>query len=162
MTTDLRAPWFLTAFSTDASDAGYGVCSTRASKEELREEARYCELRGWTVCLEDAYADVEESVCAQDSNNAGDWVDDVEASIPVAPSALKGFRVLHLFSGFRRKGDLEWWIRLLAQSCDFVVEVYSIDLAVDPAMDLTKEEVVADLRAACSRGWFHALMGGPP
>ena len=92
----------------------------------------------------------------------GDWVDDVEASIPVAPSSLKVFRVLHLFSGFRRKGDLEWWIRLLAQSCDFIVEVYSIDLAVDPAMDLTKEEVVADLRAACSRGWFHALMGGPP
>ena len=49
--TNLETPWALTAFATDSSDSGYGVCETRASLEEITAEGSYCEMRGWRVSL---------------------------------------------------------------------------------------------------------------
>ena len=160
--TCLSLPWHKRVYATDSSDFGYGVVVTTSSVDEIREEARYCELRGWTVCLEDQHANIEESVWADQNESADDIVHDAFAAMPLRPLKTKCFRILHLFSGFRRKGDLEWWIRVLAERSPFHVEVYSIDLAVDKAMDLTKDEVVGDFEAACREGFFHAAAAGPP
>ena len=80
--TNLEAPWLTEAFATDSSDMGFGVTVTNATATELREEARYCELRGWTVALEDSYAEIEESVWADGDDQ--DVFDFSESNAPAA------------------------------------------------------------------------------
>ena len=53
------------------------------------------------------------------------------------------------------RGIPEWWIRAVTERVPFVVEVASIDLAVDPAMGLTKDEMVQDVERGSRHGFFH-------
>ena len=80
---------------------------------------------------------------------------------PCTPSS-RTFRVLHLFSGYRRKEDVEWWLRCTAEAATLNIEVRSIDLAVDPAADLTDEAFVDRLIQLCEAGHFHSVVAGPP
>ena len=57
----MEQPWSLNVFATDSSDYGYGACVTKATLEEVRQEAQYTELRGWTVQMEDVYTDLEDA-----------------------------------------------------------------------------------------------------
>ena len=43
-----------------------------------------------------------------------------------------------------------------------MVEVWSIDLSVDTALDLSKEEVMKSILVAVTSGFFHAIVAGPP
>ena len=60
--TSLENPWLPQVFATDASTAGYGVVVTEATEKETRAEARFGEMRGWLVCVDDDYSCVEEAV----------------------------------------------------------------------------------------------------
>ena len=161
--TDLQTKWSQTAFATDSSDIGYGVCQTRADLKEIRAEATYCEMRGWTVCMEDCYATVEESVWApyEERDVDQDVVEAMVAARPLPSIKTNTYRILHLFSGFRREEDVEWWIRRLTPE-GTEVEVLSVDLAVHPEMDLTEASVVEHLRDQCSSGICHGVIAGPP
>ena len=70
--------------------------------------------------------------------------------------------MLHLFSGFRRKVDVEWWIRALAESTNLIVDVCSVDVAVDRSMDVTQDKVRLALLEDVRRGFCHASIKGPP
>ncbi|CAK0877994.1 unnamed protein product [Prorocentrum cordatum] len=68
--TDLEAPWLAQAFMADSSDTGYGVAVTDASPEEIREDARYSEMRGWTIATEHTYTGQEEGAGGGDMEGA--------------------------------------------------------------------------------------------
>ena len=105
--TNMQTPWLLQVFATDSCDKGFGVVKTEASLAELRAEARHTEMRGWTVALEDTYADIEESIWQDDDDARNHSVHDLmDAARPEAPSTPRVFRVLHLFAGDRREKDV--------------------------------------------------------
>ena len=167
MSTNLETPWLRQVFATDASMEGYGVVSTQAKLSEIRSEARLAETKGWTVCLDDDYSDIEESTWSEPA--AGYSTDTFEESLssrpapePPEPGRPRVFRVAHLFSGHRRQGDLEWWLRTLASETDIWIEVWSIDVSVDPTLDLTRGDIVTLLSIAFRAGFFHAAVAGPP
>ena len=164
MCTNLETPWLLRVFATDASLEGYGVVSTMAPIDDIKGEARYTETKGWTVCVNDTYDDVEEAVWADPQGGVS--IDTFEESYSAVPPPLQPlqrvFRVAHLFSGHRRHGDLEWWLRELAPQQSIAVEVWSIDVSVDPALDLTQDTVLRSLEVAFEFGFFHAAVAGPP
>ena len=122
-------------------------------------------MRGWCVCLGDEYADQEEAVWEDD---AGGWSADTdeaaEASRPPLSAGTRKriFRVLHLCSGYRRVGDVEWWLRLRADELEMELEVWSLDLAVHPSMDLTDQAFVDYIVNLSRAGFFHAVIVGPP
>ena len=163
--TNLKAPWLLDAFATDSNDTGFGVTVTAATVSELREEARYCELRGWTVALEDSYAEIEESIWADGADqNVQDLAESATPGPAPWPRSRRSFRVLHLFPGFRRKEDVEWWIRIrtLAEGMGLIVDVFSVDVAVDGSMDVTQEKIRLGLLEDVRQGFYHASIKGPP
>ena len=153
------------AFAMDSSDTGFGVTVTAATVSELREEARYCELRGWTVALEDSYAEIEESIWADGADqNVQDLAESATPGPAPWPRSRRSFRVLHLFPGFRRKEDVEWWIRIrtLAEGMGLIVDVFSVDVAVDGSMDVTQEKIRLGLLEDVRQGFYHASIKGPP
>ena len=162
MSTNLETPWLHQVYATDASMEGYGVVITKAKVSEIRFEARLAETKGWTVCLDDEYSSVGESTWSEPA--AGYSVDTFEESLSSsAPTVerVRVFRVAHLFSGHRRHGDLEWWLRELAGERGLMIEVWSIDVSVDPTLDLTRD-IVELLSIAFRAGFFHAAVAGPP
>ena len=88
--TDLSLSWLCKVYATDSSNEGYGVTSTQSTLDEIREEARYCELRGWTACMEDLYGNVEESL-ASDSvpGQSEDLEDCILSASPLPPLRTK-------------------------------------------------------------------------
>ena len=68
--------------------------------------------------------------------------------------------VLHLFAGFRREGDLEWWLVKLAGGIGVRIFVASIDLP--HGWDLEDPATVAILVEIISLGLVDFLLGGPP
>ena len=167
MSTNLETPWLRQVFATDASMEGYGVVSTPAKVAEILSEARLAETTGWTVCLDDDYNDIEESTWSEPAH--GYSADTFEESLSSAPALQKAgtelprvFRVAHLFGGHRRHGDLERWLRTLAVETGIRVEVWSIDVSIDPTLDLTRNDIVELLSIAFRAGFFHAAVAGPP
>lgn len=164
MGTNLECPWLRTVFATDASMEGYGVVATTANLHSIRSEARFAETKGWTVCMNDTHDDIEEAAwAAPESDRAVDTFEEALSSKPPpAAPRTRVFRVAHLFSGHRRKEDLEWWLRELAPTYGVTLEVWSIDVSIDPSLDLTKPAIVDYLVTAFAAGFFHAAVGGPP
>ncbi|CAE8640816.1 unnamed protein product [Polarella glacialis] len=123
---------------TDSSDSGHGVCLTPSTMKEFRTESQFTEMRGWMVSLEDQYASVEESAWTEgETSMATDKLEEVEKMSPTHwPVCDRGFRFLHFFSGFCRMEDLEWWLLNLGEKTGLIIEVWSVDVAIDPSMDL--------------------------
>ena len=71
------------------------------------------------------------------------------------------FRVLHLFSGYRRLEDVEWWCNVLSEAEGLHVEIWSIDVAPCPGWDLSQGWLVETLLGAIRVGVFHAMVAGP-
>ena len=162
--TDLEAPWLTQVFMTDSSDTGYGVAVTDASLEEIRKDARYSEMRGWTIATEDVYTGQEEDAWVPHAGGCAYDVDELAeaSSAPPRRVARRVFRVLYLFAGRRREGDLEAAIHARAESDGFEVEVWSIDAVIDPKHDLTNDEFVAVILGLARAGYFHAVIASPP
>ena len=167
MSTNLETPCLRQVFAADASMEGYGVVSTPAKVAEILSEARLAETKGWTVCFDDDYNDIEESTWSEPPH--GYSADIFEESLSSAPAPQKAgtelprvFRVAHFFNGHRRHGDLEWWLRTLAVETGIRAEVWSIDVSIDPTLDLTRNDIVELLSIAFRAGFFHAAVAGPP
>ena len=52
--------------------------------------------------------------------------------------------------------------RELAKTTMFLIEVWSVDLAISPLYDLTQEEFVKMLEDLCLLGMFHGILAAPP
>ena len=166
LTSNLELPWDSDAYMLDSSDIGYGVVKSSASLPELREEAQFCEMRSWAVCLEDNYSKLEEAQWTESPSEWSETVDDLAQAArpepPLCPQARRSFRLLHLFSGYRRREDLEWWARVIADQLEINIEIFSIDLAINPKADLTNKDFLEKLSSLCREGFFHAIMAAPP
>ncbi|CAK0879893.1 unnamed protein product, partial [Prorocentrum cordatum] len=159
--TDLEAPWLSQVFMTDSSDTGYGVAVTDASLEEIRKDARYSEMRGWTIATEDIYTAQEEDAWVPHAGGCAYDVDElIEASTAPPPRVSRRvYRLLCLFAGRRREGDLEEAIHSRAERDGYEVEVWSIDAVINPKHDLTNDEFVSLILSLARDGYFHAPWG---
>ena len=71
--------------------------------------------------------------------------------------------VLHLFSGFRRQGDLQWCLEQALVVTPTRLHVISIDIAHDPTWgDLTDDATVAVWLDLLRSGRVAAIVAGPP
>ena len=68
---------------------------------------------------------------------------------------------MHLFAGCRREGDLEDWLTRLAEEAGLKLLILSVDLADDPAWDLSEPETFMRLRELVSESLIDAVFGGP-
>ena len=66
---ELWAGWGETVFMTDSSEEGHGTVMTEASREEVIDEARFAECRGWTVTVDEWYTC--EEAAADDTDEQG-------------------------------------------------------------------------------------------
>ena len=70
---------------------------------------------------------------------------------------------LHLFSGRRRPGDLQWSVESQQPTQRGTVFVLSIDCAIDPVKgNLLDRKAVAFWVDKCKQGAVHAVVAGPP
>jgi hypothetical protein len=150
------------AFMTDSSDIGYCVTVRPTTRKELKEEACWTETKGWVVSLEDERTDLEETLQAEEEEDVEEIARMHKATPDAWPVPMRIFRFIHFYAGFRRKEDLEWWLIELAIPEEFILEVYSVDLAIDPLLDMSKVENVKRLNDGCREGYFAAGGGGPP
>lgn len=74
----------------------------------------------------------------------------------------KVFVFVHLFSGHRREGDLEWFLIRLGTVRRFRVAVISFDKAYGDQFDLGDDEVILDLVEKGREGTVHGVHNGAP
>ena len=175
MFTNLEIPWLWQLFATDASMEVYGVVSTQVKVAEIQSEARLAETKGWTVCFDDDYNDIEESTWSEPAR--GYSADTFEESLSSAPSPQKAgtglprvSRVAHLFSGHQRHGNLERWLRTLAIETGIRVEVWPTDASIDPTRlhpqrfrGAAEHRLPSRVLSCCSgRATVQHLEPGPP
>lgn len=81
------------------------------------------------------------------------------------PRAIGKHRiVLHLFSGRRRRGDVQFYLDALAgQQQQFILHVISLDIVIDPIFgDATNKATCAFWLDHIKRGHIIAMLAGPP
>ena len=72
------------------------------------------------------------------------------------------FVVIHVFSGPRRKGDVQQQLEEQAAKRKLEVLVLSLDLEVHPTLDLASPQVMSVLVTIAEEGLIDAVIGGPP
>ena len=106
-------------------------------------------------------ADAPSSVfgCRAEAATAAAY--DRARGIARAPTCARTFRFLHIFSGPRRHGDLQYGLEHLAAAAGFAAVVVSYDPAVHANDDILNDEQFSLLRKLCWQGWFYGKHGGP-
>ena len=95
----LDMEWHEEVFMADSCVQGAGLIVTKADRDEIVQEASFAETRGWT-------AEVEAMECTFEED--GEILARMgEGEVPRGPRT-DVVRVLHLFSGPEREGDLGW------------------------------------------------------
>ena len=79
-------------------------------------------------------------------------------SQPIARGGV--LRVLYVFSGAPREGDLEDWLKHLAEGRG--VEVKAIDILRHSKQDLTKERLKNNIIEDVRNGWYYMVVASPP
>ena len=157
--------WFLRSLGNDDLD----ICPL--SLEELQHiGANLLNPRSWTLFAgEDVQTseggplqlhDLENRLCMIAQHEEGPWM-----CSPTIPRKITKEKVLlHVFSGRRRPGDLQFYVDRMAQDLDtFQVYVVSLDVIVDPVMgDLRAPGTKAFWLDAIRQGFVAGLMAGPP
>ena len=82
--------------------------------------------------------------------------------ISPAVSTLPTLVFVHAFSGKRRVGDLEFWLRGYAAECGIQIVVVSIDMNVARHLDMLSNKLFSQLRCWCWSGRVFGWHGGPP
>eukprot|EP00969_Alexandrium_andersonii_P181272 8009421-Alexandrium_andersonii.AAC.1 len=88
---------------TDASEFGGALIECDCSFDELRAEAAASVRGGWTIALPPSPARLSDASPGDDDS-------------------VLVYRLVRLFSGHRRDGDLAYWIEKLAEEENFFVE----------------------------------------
>ena len=144
--------WAETVLMTDASEHGGAVVATEASLDEIRDEATFAETRGWHVVLEELPDSLE---------NSTPWMSTATFDPQPAPAPIKTLRFLHLFSGPRRDGDLEYYVKEVAANRGVSVVVESIDVAISASCNLLNDHFFSALLAAAEAGVFAMVHAKP-
>ena len=83
--------------------------------------------------------------------------------IPISPmGVVTKHRFLHMFSGMRRQGDLEWYLTRMGAAAGLHVVVESMDLAYGERNDLDSQEVVDRLVQLGKQGFYSGAHNGAP
>ena len=130
------------------------MCSTWASRQEVKDEARWAVRGGWIKYtggrdIYDHYRPSEEKPEV-----------DLKLQIPKHLKMIKRIHFLHLFSGMKRQGDLEWYLVRLGAKAGYEVKVISIDLAY--GVDLADKERIDRLVQLARKGRFGGFHNGAP
>ena len=139
---DLALPWWPRAYTTDASNEGYG-----AIVEEVRAEARRSSSQGWAVTAEEVHRRIEEESCREGE----------EEDLDEDRSAFERLRrpgFLELYAGSARltqaiQGEILTWGE-------------AWDVEEGEHFDLLKAGVVARLMLRIRRREFWFVHMGPP
>ena len=151
---DLTIPWDDVVYLFDASEDGGGVVETKATMGEVKAEGKWAVRGGWTKFLEDQdffehYRPTEE--------------EPEKLVVRVAPGQkVASHRFLHMFSGLRRPGDLEWFLVRLGAKVGIRVVVESMDYAYGPEFDLSSGSVIDRLVRASRRKLYSGAQNGSP
>jgi len=164
ITLDLCAPWVKTITQTDASEEGGAAVVAEANTRLLREESRWALRGGWTV-----FTGQPEEIARRQITlfPADDVLERARASLRQAMTVARSptirvWRVLHLFSGHPRTGDLgEAWV-VAGEKFGTYVECVNIDVGICRDFDLTDDNLVDRLLSMIRSGAIQAIHGGPP
>lgn len=164
---NLSMEWFPFAYLSDSSPWGGAVLRTRATKEELREEARYAEKNGWYARLEQAGSSAlrcyEEMVECESRESLEEVMS--QTQIVEEQKWLSGCTpilelvVIIVSQAQRYHGDLGWWLRRCGATLGWHVRILCLQRAAVVKGDILDDECFADmLRLLCS-GRVSVLVG---
>ena len=90
----------------------------------------------------------------------------LEPVLMAAPTEKSIIRVLHLFSGPKREGDLGYWFRKLGEHHDVTVEVVDVDYLHSSRRygkgNLKMEDLQAKIKDDVEKGYYDVLHAGTP
>ena len=149
--------WSTEVFMMDSSVDGAGLIATQATMAEIKAEAKFAETKGWSVTLEEVASQIDEW-----TTGTTEVLDsDPPMMNPLTSQvSMKVVRMIHLFSGPRREGDLEHYMRLFAATAGVIIAVESIDILIHAGMDLRETSFFESLLAAVRAGIFYLMHAG--
>ena len=151
---DLTMDWDRKVYLFDASEEGGGVVETKASMEEIKAEGKWAVRGGWTKYLDDQEFFQHYRPTEQEPEK-------LVISVPPGQK-LASHRFLHMFSGLRRPGDLEWYLVRLGAPVGIRVVVESMDYAYGQEFDLSDGSVIDRLVHASRRKVYSGGQNGSP
>ncbi len=87
------------------------------------------------------------------------WLDPTD----MAPFRKKYVFILHLFSGHRRQGDVQWFLERIEHHEEFTVATLSLDIVIDEARgNLLSNRTIYWWKLKIQQGWMIGLAAGPP
>ncbi|CAK0869239.1 unnamed protein product, partial [Prorocentrum cordatum] len=96
-------------------------------------------------------------VCFSDQHPAYDWTGAPE--VVVKPSG--GLRVLYLFVGKQRRGDIRYWLTQLCRSADVPLCMREVDVLRPPQDAVTDQHVWGPLVTEIAHGAFDVILATP-
>ena len=153
----LDSQWSLEVFEVDASDAGAAIIATKATLAEVREEGRWAARGGWARLTEGCQ-------WSQGVLGSAEPEEEEEMIMPpyIPPKPIRVYRFLHLFSGHRRHGDIEYYLRLMGAARGWLVLVLNVDLAFGKDYDLAAPSNVERLIDEILAGLYDGMHTAPP
>jgi hypothetical protein len=151
---DLTIEWDSIVYLFDASEEGGGVVETKAVMGEIKAEGKWAVRGGWTKFMGDQdffghYRPTEE--------------EPEKLVIMISPGQkLASHRLVHMFSGLRRPGDLEWFLVRLGAKVGIRVVVESMDYAYGSEFDLSDDLVIDRLVRVSRRKIYSGGVNGSP
>ena len=120
----------------------------------------------WPFLSADAVDATKKATLQELENQCGELQALLAHSGLLVPSRVFGREriVLHLFSGRRRKGDVQFYLDSMAsQTTEFSLHVVSLDIVICPKYgDVMRESTSSFWLTAIRSGYVIALLAGPP
>jgi len=155
---DLTAVWDHYALVGDASERGGAVLESKATIKDLQNEARWAPRGGWMTYTDNPAA--EELIARNEE--IPEPMDGIPVVFIPREPGVKVFRFLHLFSGHRRQGDLEYFLKVGAAKRGWIVEVINVDVGLGKEFDLSCEKNVDRFKAMIRAGLEDGGHSGVP
>jgi len=152
---DLTTEWDETDYLFDASEGeGGGVVETVANLGEIKAEGKWAVRGGWTKYLDDKDFFHHYRATEQESRR-------LVVDVPIGQKVMS-HRFVHMFSGLKRPGDLEWFLVRLGAKAGIRVVVESMDFAYGKEFDLSDDAVIDRLVHAARRKDYSGGHNGSP
>jgi len=140
---DLTIAWDNRVYLFDASEEGGGVVETKASIAEIKAEGKWAIRGGWTKYLDDKDFFEHYRPTEQEPKK-------LTIAVPMGQK-VASHRFIHMFSGLKRPGDLEWFLVRLGAKVGLRIVVESMDFAYGKEFDLSDDSVIDRLVRASRR-----------
>ena len=155
-TQDLRMPWDCQVHMMDASEEGGGIVATTSQHQEIRKEAKWGIRGGWLKRVKDQrFLNFEKGDVHELETEM------IEVQVP-RDIFIRSRRMIYLFSGHRRQGDLEWFMLRKCGMKGIKLWMECLDLGYGDRYNLEKREVIEHYKEEARRRRLHASMKSPP